>query len=182
MAQPEKLAVLVYGPESSGNRLLARLLVAAGCIGDGGHFQRWETQPPTGESPIVWLRSLPLGTAHDWPDIAPQIALLRQLGYAVRLLSMRRDWHFTALSQVHNGHVVDYQAGLRNIRRAERLITRASQDVPWWSISYEALVAHPLPVLNAALRFMGLAELTELPAGDAIFDGNYKYANLLASA
>jgi LPS sulfotransferase NodH len=41
----DKRAFLVLGPESSGTRLMTKLLMVAGCYGDDGHVQRLDRDP-----------------------------------------------------------------------------------------------------------------------------------------
>ena len=71
---PMKRAFLVLGAESSGTRLVTRLLIAAGCHGDGGHqqpFDKWQaaSSPFDGKDPIVWRRSYPWTEYHLWPNL-----------------------------------------------------------------------------------------------------------------
>lgn len=174
MSEPKR-AYLVYGPEASGNRLMGRLLIAAGCIGDGGHAQRWETKPPTDETPIVWVRSLPLGTDHRWPDVPEHIMRLEDAGYQVVLVILVRDMIATSLSQIAAGHVEHRLEAEQNMLGALQTLL----DAPKWAatnhaqvVTYEA-IAGGLPYVNALLDRLGLPALEKLP--EPIYDGNAKY-------
>lgn len=151
-----KLAVVVYGPESCGNRIMTRALIAAGCIGDPDHYQRWEDSWPVDETPIVWFRSMPLGVDHQWPDLNAQMEELEKRGYTVRPLVMVRDWTALARSQVLRQHVATEEAGIANARRAYELIFAAVTGRPFEVVGYGALQMNPDPVLAGIMRRLGL--------------------------
>ena len=168
-------AFLVVGPESSGTKLATRLLMAAGCKGDCGHRQRFDVSPPDGEDPVVWRRSMPHGHPRNaWPDIADMVLLLRKVPYEVSALVTTRDWRSMVMSHVHD------QQHARSAEEAERLIREAYtrifvalslRGVPWWTLSYEALVARPREVGCATASLLGLPR----PVPFEVRDGNEKY-------
>lgn len=149
----EKAAYLIYGPESSGNRMMARALIAAGCIGDGDHYQRWEEQPLDGD-PIVWLRSIPNGG--QWPSIDMQCRHLQAYGYEPVFLVMVRDWTATSRSQVLRGHVKTELEGLANIQRAMRFIMGGVRSWPFQIVNYDAIVSRGWDAICPILETLGL--------------------------
>ena len=164
-------AFLVCGPESSGNRLMTRLLVAAGCYGDGAHFQRLDRAIPVHEHQIVWMRSVP--HAHEWPDLSGMVHQLRGLNYTVQVVVMSRDWTAVARSQVAAGHAPDEATALSNIREAWRhIFTHLNLvDVPYVVVNYESLVQRPSAALAGVMALFGLP----LPEHEYIYDGNVKW-------
>jgi hypothetical protein len=169
VADSDKRAFLVLGPESSATRLMTGLLIDAGCWGDAGHEQRLDTV--LADAPLlVWRRSVP----HDghWPDIASMIDKLRAAGYAVAAVIMSRDWHALAISQEQRGHTPDVGAALANIRYAYRhIFAHLPGDVPFELVNYEALVARPAATVGYLFQRLGLPPL---PLVD-VYDGNARY-------
>lgn len=134
-------AYLVLGPESSGTRMMTEILIAAGCIGDAGHEQRFDEKQPAGESPIVWRRSVP--HAGEWPSIDLMIHRLQQSGYEVFAVVTMRDWTAMARSQVeHWNHT--FESAIENIRGAYPYIFASLLKfrVPYIMTSYEGLVEY----------------------------------------
>lgn len=169
-----KRAYLVLGPESSGTRLMTKLLISAGCWGDDGHEQRLdgmnrEALVRLGPPLIVWRRSVP--HAGEWPNVAGLVSGLRDCGYSVTALVMSRDWHATACSQLAAPHAETVAEALANIQRAYRDIFAGLDGVPYEVVNYEALVLHGRPVLRYLMRRLGLDE----PCGVTVYDGNAKW-------
>jgi hypothetical protein len=166
-------AICVVGPESSGNRLLTRLLIHAGGQGDGDAVQRWDASPPSGESPIVWLRSVP--HAGQWPDLVGWLEGLHGTGYAVQVVVTTRDWFAQACSQVRAGHVYTSSQAERHQQAAYLAIfaALARLEVPFLLLSYEALVQHPHAVMRRLCDRLGLTWPGTLP--EPIVDGNLPY-------
>lgn len=135
-----KHAILVLGPESSGCRLVARLLTQAGYVGDGAHHQRWDSGLPSNEPQIVWLRSVP--HAKEWPNIQELAEQLRSVGYTVSAVVTTRHWPAMIPSQVASGHVPDAATARANLMRAYPHIFVGLQaaDVPFVVSTYEALL------------------------------------------
>jgi hypothetical protein len=130
---------LVVGPESAGNRLLAALLVSAGCHGDGSTAQRWDPGLPTGISPAVVIRSFPHGG--QWIDLRHVYDGLRIAGYkrVVTLVTVRHPVAM-ARSQVRRGHAHHIKDAEVRIERAYLRIVPRIQS-PFLLVPYEALVA-----------------------------------------
>ena len=159
-------AYLVLGPESSGTRMMTRLLLASGCIGDGDHAQRWDEQLPDGETPIVWRRSLPHGG--EWPSLDLMTHKLRKHGYAVFAVVMTRDWTAVARSQMeHWNH--SWESALDNLRTAYPYIFASllKFQVPYVMVSYESLVQYGPQSLEDLLASIGLTPPDEFELYDA---------------
>lgn len=157
----------MVGPESSGTRLTAGLLRAAGCrpvaiVGrDDGPDVPLEGQPP------LVRRSMPHGDR--WWTIEEMLAALEV--DEVHAVVTMRDWFAMAESQVARRLAADVDAAFANIRRAYREIFTglASAAVPFFVSSYEAMVTKR----DYGLR---LLELLELPAATLeTYDGNAKW-------
>ena len=148
-----KQAYVVAGPESSGNRLLAALLVRAGCIGSGSMAQPFEL--PTYESPSVIVRSFPHG--NDWPDLRDVYHALRDRGYMVRVLIPVRDPWCVVQSQ-HSRQHHPPELALANVRRtyADIFAQLGQLNVWWLLVPYEAMVLHPVQAVRRLLELLGL--------------------------
>jgi len=159
-------AFLVLGAEGTGTRLMTRLLIAAGCSGDGQHEQRWDTETPT-DPLVVWRRSFPHNGV--WPDLSDMYASLHD--YAVRTIVMVRDWYTCSRAQVAtHPYVPTEEVSLINLQRAYLEIFRAI-ELPFIVVSYESIVAHP-EAITEILRILGLPTPQ---APENIVDGNAKY-------
>lgn len=141
-------AILVVGGESTGTRLMTRILCGMGFYGDGDHAQRLDSVIPQYPS-IVWRRSVP--HAGVFPPLNEMAEKLRGMGYEVSALVMTRDWHCTAKSQVAATHVKTEEQALANLRKAYAHIYEQLKDVPFMMVSYEALVLRPEKVIWQAL-------------------------------
>lgn len=173
----DKRAFLVLGPESSGTRLMTKLLMVAGCYGDDGHVQRLDRDPLPNVPRLVWRRSVPHGK--QWPDLSAAIQRLQRGGYVVTVVVTSRDWHAMALSQIEQTHAPDVAGAIRNVQWAYHHIFRALYltHVPFEVVNYEALVSRPQAVTAQLMTRLGLPA----PAEVSIYDGNAKYyAEVLA--
>lgn len=140
-----KHAILIYGPESCGTRVLTQLFMAAGCQGDCVHRQPWEHMQPTTQTPIVWRRNFPFDAWHGTPHIPEQVALLKQGGYTVHAVVIIRDWSAAIPSAIKQGHVSNETQAHQNLRNAMLGIFDGiwRSFVPFEVITYESLVMHP---------------------------------------
>ena len=166
-------AYLVLGPERSGTRLIARILVAAGCYGDDGHDQRADHAIPAGVSPIVWRRSVPHN--RDWPDVPGMAQLLREKGYQVQAVVMSRDWFAMAQSQQAEGLAPDLGTAYCHLQRAYPFIFYGLEvaGVPFLVITYEHLVQRSGPVIGRLVEYLGLPALNA--ASVEVYDANVKW-------
>lgn len=165
-------ALLVYGPESTGTRLLTRILIAAGCYGDGTHGQRLDTHIPDDEPYIAWRRSFP--HARRWPDIERMANRLREKDYHIITYVTMRDWYPAAMSQMRRGYASDVKQSLANMQNAYALIFSKLNklNIPCIVFSYDALVSHPDQYLKKSLSMVGLEPPKDF---EPIRDGNIKY-------
>lgn len=158
-----KIAILVLGPESSGNKLLGRCMIACGCEGDGGYTQRWEETPPVDQTPIVWTRSQPLGGL--WPDAGEWIRGLRDRGYYAHVLVPVRNREACVGSQVERNHAGCAEQASANINRAWREIVWALPVADGYEfVSYEGLIQHPQETVAGIAKRLGLKQPEGLEA------------------
>ena len=149
-----KTAYIIVGPESSGTRLLTKILIKAGCAGSPGHSQKWDTKPFAGNS-IVLSRSY----AHSsmWPSLKSIVSRCSKEGYRYKIIVINRDWLAMAKSQVHRKHCKNETQAFLNIRKA---YTSIYQDIDlstdYIVISYESLVQRPVAVLKYLAKFTKL--------------------------
>ena len=137
-----KKAYLIFGPESSGTRMLTQIMIASGCIGDPDHRQRWDQKLPETEPLIVWRRSLPHGG--KMPNIQHMVDGLRANGYEVSALVILRDIHACASAQVRRGHAGSLVEAVSAIMNAWRYAAHFLEQarVPHLFITYESLVLY----------------------------------------
>ncbi len=168
--QISRKVILVLGPESSGTRLATRILIEAGCLGDDGHVQRWDTRPipdwADEKRPIVWRRSLPHGGR--WPDLYQLVARAGPTGRDLLVVVTVREWWACARSQVRAGHVPGMGQALSHISLAYLRIFSllAGSSIPYYVLPYEALVLHPGPTIAGLIEWLGLARVPEIEIRD----------------
>ncbi len=157
----EKYGYLVYGGESSGCRWLTRLFIAAGCVGDGDHYQRMNDQQTRQElldssNHIVWRHSVP--EAFEWPEAASHVKLLEESGRSVRAFIIVRDWWPMANSQVANRHVDNMAAAFDNLKRAYRVTLDSLHQCgcDYSMVTYESFVLHPDEAVRTLMYMAGL--------------------------
>lgn len=166
-----KRAFMVLGGESTGTRLVTRLLLAAGCYGDGDHVQRLDTHIPEDKPLLVWRRSVP--HANEMPNIAEMALALVRAGYVVTAVITVRDWLCTAQSQVKAPHAPNDAAALYSLQNAYRhIFAELPAFVPYIMVNYESLALQPE---RGAANLYSLLNLTPETAV-YIYNGNEKYA------
>lgn len=164
--------VIAIGTESSGTRLLAKVLIAGGARGGAAHQQEFDSGLPLASDPIVWRRSVP----HDNEevDVEPLVSRLRSRGYEPIVVVIVRDWTATERSQARRRAFVPNVATARRRMRAA-LVSIFEQigalDLDYHVVTYEEFVLHPEGAQAALWSRLGL------PGGDpvAIRDENDKY-------
>ena len=145
-------AYFVMGPESSGTRVMMRLLLAAGCWGDADHPQRLDNLKfVTAPDRIVFRRSVP--HAMEWPPIAEIVGKMQAAGYGVTAVVTTREWNAMMKSQVRAGHVPNLPQAMSHLQLAHKHIFTqlAETTAAYVMTSYEALVQRPnefLQVIN----------------------------------
>lgn len=166
---------LVCGPTSCGNRLVTRILVAAGCAGQGDHFQPWDVvdqwdrvalPPPSGQD-VAFFRSLPHGVQGSWPKMDRLFADVADQGYEPFVVVTVRDPTCSQRSHVlHHSCAGDYS-------RAYRSIFAAVGELPWTFAVYESLILGRLAAVNDLLRRCGLPTLAQMP--EPLLNKNAQY-------
>lgn len=151
--------ILVVGAESSGTRLLARILTMGGCQGTDAHMQPFDTMrrlPQAMGKPLMWRRSLP--HAHEWPDLRDLIDHIKDAGYRPALLHTLRDMLPSYLSQVAHNHVNEYDRAHHHIIRANRSILEFAEDnyVDYHHVTYAGLCSHPRDTIRWLWNLYGL--------------------------
>lgn len=151
-----KRAFIVVGPESSGTRMLTKILMAGGCIGDDSHFQPFDKVEKIDGDPIVWRRSVP----HNGRDLI-LADMLRKLPYhEVTVVVILRDWHCTELSQVSNKHVSEMETATKNIKDAVKTIFLqiAALGLDYAVFTYESFLLYPTLTQKFLFQRLGLNE------------------------
>jgi LPS sulfotransferase NodH len=155
----------VCGPTSSGNRLVTRLLVAAGCAGLGDHQQPFDVLgdwnqielPPASNRPIALYRSLPHGKEGAWINLRRILKAIVRAGFEPFAVVAVRDQTCAERShELNHACAGDY-------RRAYRDVFAALGRTPWTFAIYESLTLGGLPAVNALLKRCGLPALATLP-------------------
>ncbi len=120
------MIVLATGPESSGNRMLARMLTEAGAS---------VLHKPMPMS-THWRPGMP-GTAETWDGAWTDLSALDWAAAVV----IHRDWRCTIQGQVDAGHVRDEAHAIARTRTAIANIYAqlAAVDRPWFTVTYESL-------------------------------------------
>lgn len=164
--------IFVLGAESAGTRLAARILLAAGVAGSAEHDQPFDAALPPAAGPILWRRSYP--HALQWPDLPDLAAQARAAGYLPAALVIMREGIACARSQVRVGHVLTIEDATANIQRAHIAIYSGilRADMACSTVSYEALVLHPIPTILGLYNAFDLTPPARLPD---IYDGNARH-------
>lgn len=145
-----KMKVAVVGPESSGTKLMTRILQASGAK--------------------VLHRSFPYGGGgRNDPRHWPEADVITFQPYAI--VWMNRDWWATARAQVATGHVKNTQEAWGNIQMATERIGKLAMFNKYYMINYESLVTRPNIVVANLTGTLGL----DMPEFETIVDGNGKH-------
>lgn len=147
------MRIVVTGPESSGTRLMARIL------------ETTEADVLHRTMPYKWDPHWP--TEDDFGGFQPDV-----------LLVMLRDEEITARSQLRRGHVPSLRHAFENVDAGLRRLARwaAVHGVMCLFVSYEKLVADPRSALTFLSSRLGIGYPN---SSEAIVDGNAKYVGEL---
>jgi hypothetical protein len=146
--------------------------MTGGCIGDGGHRQRWDTEQPDADL-IVIRRHDPLFMPPKWSQRESIIDALKGIGYSVQVVIINRDWHSTIRSQLKAPHAkneVEAESWLHDTWHT--IFTHMDICTPFLIVSYENLVKRPQQTIDKMFHRLGLERIT---AVEHIQDGNDKY-------
>lgn len=143
-------AYIVAGPESSGNRLVAAILVRSGCLGEGSTDQPKSPHevPQASQQPVVVIAH---HNTKNW------ITGIKQRGYSsVSVIVVIREPIATVKSQVARGHFADFAtAHDRRTRTIADAITDTLEScADLHIITYEGLTED---ALRSWLPSIGLA-------------------------
>lgn len=152
---PSRKLYLVLGAESSGTRLLTRVLVHGGCVGDYSHAQRWDHTSWGNTQNVVWRRSVP---HNKQPLILQNLLHKIEPSRVLTVLVTVRDITACARSQVRTGHSPDEFSAHAKITAAyERIFEQlVRQDVHFMLVPYESLILHPQSVQQNLWDTLGL--------------------------
>ena len=186
-----KRIFIVAGPESSGNRLVARLLVKAGCWGDGSTVQRLDAPVRDGNveticglvgvaENLVLVRSFP--HAKKWINLKDVADLFRDGGFEPFLVITRRNWPCTVLSQMSAGHVKTGGEAFANIANAERRLAIEVKRVrcKHMVMDYDFLVSHPKAATAWLLRWCGFEPTDDSSAEVRVYNNDKHVSKILA--
>ena len=161
-------AFVIMGPESSGTRILTQILISAGCIGDGGHEQKFDDAipPPSAvDAPIVWRRSVPHHEGEQMPVLDEMVEQLD--GYDITVLITTRSLYPVAKSQMrHRETIENLKVAYERIQNGYRHIFKQVTKYDFMVVPYESLSQAKVKI----------CEIVGLDAPDVeIYDANAKY-------
>lgn len=164
-------AFLVLGAESTGTRLVTRVLVHYGCFGDFTHEQRLDSglEIAAGND-FVWRRSMPHNA--DWPNPYRLVEKIKQFNYTPVVIITIRDMYATVNSQLNAGHVSTIAQGEENYVSAyERIFSFIAQSrITPHIITYGNFVKRPVQVMQKIMPHVAPVQLDFI-----ISDQNAKY-------
>lgn len=169
----------VFGPESSGNRLMARILIAAGCEGDPDEFQReFHDLLLSGKENIVLHRSFPYGAkgaGRHFPDIPQLVAQAKEYGYTPTAVVMMRDILCATRSAAKSHTHGDEDEAVQNYLQAITTIFSGIKEteLDYCPINYESLVKNKQVLINWLLPALGFSSFS--PLDEEINDANDKW-------
>lgn len=193
MAKIYRKIYIVIGGESTGTRMVTKLMMQGGCYGEDEHSQfmdghvkeqRWDRIKKIIETqPIVWRRSFP----HDaeYPNISREmVEPLRQgCGLSDRdfyFLVTFRDWFPASRSAAIRGHSSTPYTAIEKMREAYIQIFQFFSRFPaidFYMVSYEGLVTYPhfaVPIMYRQAELHVPIQKMPLLIKD-ISDKNYKH-------
>lgn len=168
----------VFGPESSGNRLMARFLIQAGCEGDPDVIQRdFSELLLSGKENIVLHRSFPYGAIVDnrhWPNIPQLVAQAKEYGYEPLAIVMTRDMMCATKSAAKAHLQGNTQKATENYLHAMLAIFDgiSHAKLNFCVVSYESLVKRRDKLIEWLFPMLGLEPVTP---EEEIVDANNKW-------
>jgi len=168
-----KRAIFVTGPESSGTKIMTRIMIMAGCYGQDTNKQALDMGLDNKPDLIVFRRSVPhmgkLETVEHW------IRKMWAENYDVKVIYTSRNFFEMSKSQVKQGHVGMIHQAEQNIRMAKEMIEVGLMAVKCEFVmsQYEDLVRYKQEHVRFICERLGLGT-PAIPA-NLIYDGNEKY-------
>ena len=180
-----KRAYLVMGVPSSGTRLMARMLIAAGCTTDNpdstpfDHNDFWEGEKPDAEM-IVVRRHVAIGRKPYWAKHQNIIQALWAEDYDVVGLVMSRCQMMVEQSMLAAPHVDTLNKARGQVGFCWKAIMESiPSNCPFEVVQYESLVKHPQLYLKLLGDRIGLSFPDSI---EEVVDGNHKYWELLRAS
>lgn len=164
------VCALVLGAESSGTRLLTRLLINYGFVGSDDHVQPHDSALPIAdEKSIVWRRSFP----HDgtMPSVRRLNSKSRKAGYEPKAIVLVRDFFALRESQQSRYGYSDeqVQSNLSGFF-AQVFVDLTSLGIPFIVIPYEALVQRPASTMSRIITWLYGGRRVDVPLRDLNLD------------
>lgn len=171
--KPIKVAYIIFGPESAGNRMMARSFDTAGVPSpfskNGEYVSGPHPEPTFTENPLLISRSVPFDG--QWEGFRELVDRVEFKGYdRIYTVMLTRDFEAMARSQVVQGRI-DFrneyintdedalEAAKRNIKRAYSMIEKAFFGTGFRKLSYEKFVTDPA-YRKKMFEWFGLPEPT----------------------
>ena len=184
-----KKVFIVIGPESSGTRIVTRLLCMSGCAGDYGHEQRLDRFVYSegveksidvcgvlGEhcETIVLRRSIPYDSDRR-PDILGIGAKFRSAGFEPYYIVTMRDWTCNAASKINNGHGTDIDLAKNSpVEEWADIGTMFTEfDGKFCIVMTSSLFTNPERAISGLEKWTGL--VFPKNADKVVFDADSKY-------
>lgn len=184
-----KKVFIVVGPESSGTRIVTRLLCMAGCAGDYGHEQRLDRFVCSeiaeegidvcgviGEhcETIVLRRSIPYDSDRR-PDILGIGTWFRSVGFLPYYIVTMRDWTCNAASKINMGHGTDLGLAKNSLVEEWSDIGKMFTEFngKFYMVITSSLFTNPERVISGLEKWTGLVFPKD--AYEAVFDADSKY-------
>jgi len=180
----KKKVVIILGPESSGTRNIARLLVKSGFVGESlqgapkfmhehGQYDDFDLFKKEQPEKVIFRRSVPHD--YEWVDICAIVNFFKEASYFVSCIVTLRDWNCMATSQVNANHVRTVYEAKANIRKSYFHIFNGlnKAGIEYVPLSYESLIQYP----TQTLRMLGVELNINFSFSDehGIRDENAKY-------
>lgn len=158
-----RICYLIVGSESSGNRLVARILSEAGCYGSTTTDQPGIAKllKEANGRPAVAIRSFPHGAQgadRHWPNLEKLCGIIRDHNYHPYAIVTTRDFHCCTQSKVSAGHVETLTKSRSTTKSAYCKIFREIDSLllSYVYVTYEGLVLHPQETVDWLLEYVGL--------------------------
>jgi len=180
-----KRAYVVMGVPSSGTRLMARMLIAAGCISDNPdsmpyeHNDFWEGEKPTANT-IVVRRHVAIGRSPFWARNENIIKALWLEDYDVFGLVMSRCQVIVEQSMLAAPHTNTLAKARGQVGFCwKAILDNIPDECPFEVVQYESLVKHPRLYLRLLGERIGLSFPDSI---EEVVDGNHKYWEALRAS
>ena len=156
-----KIAYLVLGIEASGTRLLTKILINSGAIGQDTHAQNLDTEIPLADdvtSPLVWRRSYPHGDFDV--DLSSMTSRLASKGWKTYAFVIIRDAIPSTNAQAEAlclSTQSEFEALKENRRQFSRLFSELhTLNIDYHVLTLEGLILNSLNVQTWLATFPGL--------------------------